>query len=70
MFSQVTETSSIKKHSIHTETIEDLEHFALLWDLVSFFERAVFDLRQDALSLVNELSLGSSSPTSETSPTK
>ena len=55
MFSQVTKTSAIKKHSIHEETIGDLEHFALLWDLLSFLEHAVFDLRPDAVSSINEL---------------
>ena len=70
MFSQVTRTSAIKKHSIHEETVGDLEHIALLWVLPYFFECVVFDLRPDAVSSINELSPGSSRPTSETAPTK
>ena len=70
MFSQVPKTSDIEKHSIHEETIGDLEHFALLWDFISFFEHLVFDLRPDVVSSVNELSAGSSRPMYGTAPTK
>ena len=70
MFSQVTKTSAIKKHSIHEETIGDLEHFALWWDLLSFLEHSVFDLRPNVVSSISELSPGSSRPTYETTPTK